>query len=127
MKIENIYTSNWENAFRGMRNPYDSWDKSDSIFGLAPIELKEKIIAANTDRKPQDFIIREEGGCIEYAIIGKKDIELAQRLIAGGPVHSKFLRQINISMDITAPFYIWKELDTYKVGTVQELATVPTL
>ena len=118
MKIENISTSNWENALRGMRNPYDSWNRSDSAFGLAPIELKEEIIAANKDRKPQDLIIREEGGCIEYVNIGEKDIELAQRLIAGGPVHSKFLRQINISMDITAPFYIWKELDTYKVGTV---------
>lgn len=118
MKIENITTSNWENAFRGMRNPYDSWDKSDSVFGLAPIELKEEILAANTDRKPEDLIIREEGGCIEYVNIGEKDIELAQRLISGGPVHSKFLRQINISMDITAPLYVWKELDTYKVGTV---------
>ena len=118
MKIENISTSNWENAFRGMRNPYDSWSKSDSTFGLAPAKIKEEIISNNTKYKPQDLIIREDEECIEYAIIGKKDIELAQKLISGGPVHSKFLRQINISMDITAPLYIFKELDTYKVGTV---------
>lgn len=128
MKIENISTSNWENAFRGMRNPYDSWDKSDSVFGLAPIELKEEIIAANTDRKSQDLIIREEGGCIEYANIGDKDIELAQKLISGGPVHSKFLRQIFISMDITAPLYLWKELDQYRVSvTTNSCSTMHTI
>ena len=118
MKIENVLTSNWENAFNGMRNPYDSWDKSDSVFGIAPESLKEEILSNNTDRKSSDIIIRDyPGSAFEYAVLGDQDLDLAQRLIRGGPVHSKFLRQIFISMDITAPLYLWKELDTYKVAT----------
>ena len=105
MKIENVLTSNWENAFRGMRNPYDSWDKSDSVFGIAPENLKEEILENNTDRKSSDIIIKDSGNAFEYAVLGDKDLDLAQRLISGGPVHSKFLRQIFISMDITAPLY----------------------
>lgn len=117
MKIENILTSNWENAFRGMRNPYDSWDKSDSTFGLATEQLKDILLVNNGHLKPSDIIIKEDDDCLEYAVLGPADIELAQKLIKGGPVHSKFLRQIFISMDITAPLYLWKELDTYKVAT----------
>lgn len=106
MKIENISTSNWENAFRGVRNPYDSWDKSDSSFGIC--------YAKDLD---EGRIIKQDGQLVEYVELGPKDIDLAQRLIKGGPVHSKFLRQIFISMDITAPLFLWKELDTYKVAT----------
>lgn len=106
MKIENISTSNWENAFRGMRNPYDSWGKSDSEFGICCVK--------DLDDKQ---IIKQDRQLVEYAALGPEDIKLAQKLIKGGPVHSKFLRQIFISMDITAPLYLWKELDTYKVAT----------
>lgn len=88
MKIENVYTFNMGNAFRGMRNPMNSWDKSDSVNA--------------TDN-------------IFY--LGEKDKELAQRLIRAGNEHRKFMRQIIVSLDLTAPLYFWKEFDTYKVGT----------
>lgn len=115
MKIEKILTSNWQNAFRGMRNPYDSWDKSDSFFGIEHYAQLEKIKRLNPTCKIEK--INEDEDLIEYMALGPEDIDLAQRLIKGGPVHSKFLRQIFISMDITAPLYLWKELDTYKVAT----------
>lgn len=88
MKFENTWVGNLEGAIRGMRNPLASWDKSDSKW---------------TE---------------ENFIIGEKDIELAQRLIKAGPEHRKFLRQIFVSVDITAPIYWWKEMSTYKVATV---------
>lgn len=87
MKITNLKAFNFEGAFRGMRNPMNSWNKSDSIFSLA-------------------------------CIIGPKDLELAQKLIRAGGEHRKFLRQIIVSFDLTAPLYFWKEFDTYKIGTV---------
>lgn len=88
MKFENTWVGNLEGAIRGMRNPLASWDKSDSKWSE------------------------------ESFIIGKKDIELAQRLIKAGPEHRKFLRQIFVSVDITAPLFYWKQADTYKVATV---------
>lgn len=87
MNITNTEVFNFEGAFRGMRNPLNSWKKSDSW------------------SHGSDYII------------GENDMNLAKRLINGGPEHRKFLRQIFVSADITAPLYIWKELDTYKVGT----------
>ena len=88
MKLENLEVFNFKGAFRGMRNPMNSWDKSDSDF-LNGIEL-----------------------------LGPADIALAQKLIRAGGEHRKFLRQIIVSFDLTAPLYLWKEFDTYKVGTV---------
>ena len=96
MKFENTEVFNFEGALRGMRNPLESWDKSDS-----GEELEEHF-----------------GYSINKYVIGKNDLELAQRLIKAGSEHRKFLRQIFISVDITAPLYWWKEFDTYKVGTV---------
>ncbi len=87
MKFQLTKVYNFEGAFRGLRNPMNSWDKSDSIF---------------TDNK---------------IIIGPNDLDLAQRLIKAGPEHCKFLRQIFVCVDITAPLYWWKEADTYKIGT----------
>lgn len=99
--VNNILVSNFEGAMRGMRNPLNSWKKTDSIF------------------EPK-------------VTLGPNDLSLAQRLIKSGPDHGKFLRQIFVSMDITAPLYWWKEMDTYKVGTVanststmHKLATTP--
>lgn len=89
IKLEKIEVMNTENAIRGMRNPLNSWDKSDSRFNW------------------------ETG---EY-IIGKNDLSLARKLTKAGSDHRKFLRQIFVSVDITAPLYWWKEFDTYKVGT----------
>lgn len=89
MKFDNTDVWGFEHSLRGMRNPLDSWSKSDSIF-----------------IDPKHFIL------------GKNDLSLAQRLIKSGSEHRKFLRQIFVSVDITAPLYWWKEFDTYKIGTV---------
>jgi len=94
MKFENTQVFNFEGALRGMRNPKESWDKSDSQF---------------------DYDISTHQ--IE-ATIGENDMKLAQTLIRAGSEHRKFLRQIFVSVDITAPLYWWKEFDTYKVATV---------
>lgn len=92
MKFENTEVFNFEGALRGMRNPLNSWDKGDSGY---------------IDRRFNDQFY-----------IGENDLDLAQRLIKAGSEHRKFLRQIFVSVDITAPLYWWKEFDTYKVGTV---------
>ena len=89
MKFENTKVFNFEGAFRGMRNPLESWKKSDSI----SVENSSDII------------------------IGEHDLLLAQGLVRAGSEHAKFMRQIIVSVDITAPLYWWKEFDTYKVGT----------
>lgn len=96
MKFENTEVFNFQGAFRGMRNPMSSWDKSDS-----GEECEEHF-----------------GYSLCKYIIGKNDLELAQRLIKAGSEHRKFLRQIFVSVDITAPLFFFKEMDTYKVGTV---------
>lgn len=93
MKFENTEVLNFEGALRGMRNPKESWSKSDSYYG------------------------NNEAGLESY-VIGPNDLQLAQTLIRAGSEHRKFMRQIFVSVDITAPLYWWKEFDTYKVGTV---------
>lgn len=104
--FDNTETSGWKAAFRGMRNPMNSWAKSDSYF----------CIARNCDRCETEY--RE---CAKYncaAHIGADDLKLAKRLRSAGPDHRKYLRMIVVTVDITAPLYWWKEFDTYKVGTV---------
>ena len=91
IKIEHTETFGWETAVRGMRNPMNSWAKSDSAF------------------------MGEPG---EQFFLGEDDLSLMKRLGNAGSDHGKFLRMINVTMDITAPLYWWKEFDTYKVGTV---------
>lgn len=98
IKFENTEVMNFEGALRGMRNPLNSWDKADSLFH------------ETADFDPNDY----PGGCL----IGTNDLALAQKLIKAGSDHRKFLRQIFVSVDITAPLYWWKEFDTYKTGTV---------
>lgn len=93
MKFENTEVFNFQGAFRSMRNPKNSWDKSDSYYQLSCVDV------------PTNYII------------GEKDMKLAQQLIKAGSEHRKFLRQIFVSVDITAPLYWYKEFDTYKVGT----------
>ena len=90
IKIENIEVFNFDGAFRGLRNPMNSWNKSDSYIDT----LTNKYI------------------------VGENDLKLAQRMIGAGTDESKFMRQIFVSMDITAPLYWWKEADTYKIATV---------
>lgn len=98
LKVENIEVWGFKHAVRGMRNPLNSWDKSDS--GIKPI-----MEDLNNDYK-LDFVI------------GPEDLKLMKKLYKAGTDHRKYLRQIFVSMDITAPLYWWKEFDTYKVGTV---------
>jgi hypothetical protein len=102
IKFEATKVFNFEGAFHGLRNPMNSWDKSDSVFGTFWGEID--------GHKCFD----SDGLCI-----GKNDLNLAQRMISGGTEQSKFLRQIFISTDITAPLFFWKQLDTYKVNTVR--------
>lgn len=90
MKFENTEVWGFEHAIRGCRNPLESWSKSDSFI-----------------KSPHN-----------YFVIGKNDLELMQKLIKAGSEHRKFLRQIFVAVDITAPLYWWKEFDTYKIGTV---------
>ena len=112
MKFENTEVFNFEGAIRGARNPLESWSKSDStkIYwdGKWFTEDKEKI------QYLTDFGVN--------ILIGENDLGLMQRLIKAavkeGNSHSKFLRQIMVCVDITAPLYWWKEFDTYRVGTV---------
>lgn len=100
MKFDKTEVWGFEHALRGMRNPKNSWDKSDSDWEFVE---DESLI------NPNDMV---------KFLIGRNDMKLAQTLIRAGSEHRKFLRQIFVSVDITAPLYWWKEFDTYKVGTV---------
>ena len=107
IKIENFDVFNLEGALRGMRNPMESWDKSDSMSCDGVLYCEDCF--ANKSKS--------NAACGEYSV-GKSDMKLMQKLYKAGSDHSKFMRQIFVSMDITAPLYWWKEFDTYKVGTV---------
>ena len=110
IKIEKTVTYGWEAAIRGLRNPMNSWDKSDS--------------AGCYDRESCEDCPRqlENGECSipfnEDIVLGPNDHGLMMRLRKAGTDHRKFMRMIMVSVDITAPLYWWKEFDTYKVGTV---------
>jgi hypothetical protein len=149
MKFEHTEVFNFEGALRGMRNPLNSWAKSDSIFSIecehegmyhsdevadawADYRLKDTTFATEDQHDEEWVRVRDEAqawlwdngmawvsGDHHYTAnyIGPKDMDLCRRLINGGPEHRKFLRQIMVSVDITAPLYWWKEFDTYKVGT----------
>lgn len=93
IRIDNIEVMGWEPAIRGMRNPMNSWDNSDSGY--------EQLMTYPTRYK-----------------VGPNDLDLMMRLAKGGSTHAKYRRMIIVYMDITAPLYWWKEYDTYKVGTV---------
>lgn len=93
IKVENIDVWGFEHAVRGMRNPHNSWDKSDS---------------------------RYETDDDDTITVGENDLNLMHRLYIAGSEHRKFMRQIFVSMDITAPLYWWKEMDQYKIGTVTD-------
>ena len=107
MKFEKTDVWGFEHAIRGMRNPLESWGKSDSYYGNNEIGL-------------------------ESYVIGENDLELMQKLIKAGSEHRKFMRQIMVSVDVTAPLYFYKEFSTYKVGivanstsTMHKLASTP--
>ena len=147
MKFNNTRVMNFDGAFRGLRNPMNSWAKSDSAYAIGDFysvddtayEVTTSWMKKNFPdlEEDEDDYIKEEdktyewllnNGKIgydpvtadfgEYFFIGPNDIDLAQRMIKAGSPNDKFIRQIFVSVDITAPLYWWKEFDTYKVGTV---------
>lgn len=118
IKIENVETFGWEAAIRGMRNPKNSWGKSDSFI---PCYLKTKCHECEANQKCAYYF--EDGNGLPYKkdeFIGSKDLDLMTRLRNAGTDHRKFMRMITVYLDITAPLYWWKEFDTYKVGTVTD-------
>lgn len=153
MRFENTAVMNFEGAIRGMRNPMNSWAKSDSQFGIyceyedsisddvynvanawAEYELQNTNFETEEDySKEFDKIsdakytwLWQQGSALigmdhHYTLdlIGPKDMDLCRRLINGGPEHRKFLRQIFVSVDITAPLYWFKEFDTYRIGVTE--------
>ena len=111
LKIENFEVLGWEHAIRGMRNPMNSWEKSDSFLCR---EIED-------DTCPEDcsFIGKcPVYGTEDFFVLGGNDYALMKNLRNAGTDHRKFMRMITVYLDITAPLYWWKEFDTYKVGTV---------
>lgn len=113
IKIDNIEVFGWESAIRGMRNPMNSGDKSDSFWSCCD-DLNCNTRCDNCDVMKNNLCI----GKGAYKI-GPNDLKLMQSLVKAGTDHSKFMRMINVTMDITAPRYWWAEADTYKVSTVR--------
>ena len=115
LKIENFEVTGWEAAIRGMRNPKNSWKKSDSFI---PCYHKTECHKCEDNQKCAYYF--EDG--LPYKkddFIGANDLDLMTRLRNAGTDHRKFMRMIIVYLDITAPLYYWKEFDTYKVGTVR--------
>ena len=157
MQFSNTKTYNFEGSIRGMRNPMNSWDKSDSLFGIVDIYDSDALTDVcdawiefenqkriKNNLEPYTYDMEESHkyyeilhrcykwlmsngilsandnyeGLYDVAFLGPNDLQLARKLILAGDEHAKFMRQIFVSVDITAPLYWWKEFDTYKVGTV---------
>lgn len=102
IKIENVEVVGWNHAIRGMRNPMNSWEKSDSVYGTYWGDI-------------------DGHKCFDHDgfSIGSNDHDLMMKLVNAGTDHRKFMRMITVYMDVIAPMYWWKEFDTYKVGTVR--------
>lgn len=157
IKLTDINVFNMAGAFNGLRNPMNSWDNSDSIGDVEEWDIKQEDVEEIANRYAEllpvknDELVQNErykysdllhancdlswgsnGDITNYFLLGPNDLALAQRMIAAGTDESKFLRQIFVTIDIEAPLYWWKEMDTYKVGTVanscstmHKLATTP--
>lgn len=147
MKFENTQVYGFEGAIRGMRNPLESWHKSDSFFGIVNLEypqdgredvvdlwVMQELVRSHNQIEPyskeweklwekydlwlwDNSALQWDNDIAVVAALGPADLELAQKLVLAGPEHCKFLRQIFVSIDITAPIFWYKEFDTYKVGT----------
>lgn len=117
IKIENVEVMGWEAAIRGMRNPMNSWDKSDSFI---PCDVKTKCHECTDNQRCAKYFSDYGDGLAfrHNQFLGPNDLDLMKRLRAAGTDHGKFMRMITVYLDITAPLYWWKEFDTYKVGTV---------
>ena len=107
LKISNFEVMGWEHAVRGMRNPKNSWDKTDSLFKeIAEIDILE------------DGVVHKQQVYFDALSLGENDHKLMVTLRNAGTDHRKFMRMITVYVDLTAPLYWWKEFDTYKVGSV---------
>lgn len=113
IRIENNGVYGFEAAIRGMRNPMNSWDKSDSHVCACADGYLDCPMVLNDDEPAKECDPDKYNFCV-----GEKDFCLMKKLAAAGPDHGKFLRMITVAADITAPLYWYKEYDTYKVGTV---------
>ena len=112
IRIEHLETFGWEAAIRGMRNPMNSWEKSDSF-------MCDVAHCNNScEHRVGEGMICDNGNLPDGIQIGPNDLGLMKRLRNAGTDHRKFMRMITVYLDITAPLYWWKEFDTYKVGTV---------
>lgn len=113
LKIENTEVIGWEAAIRGMRNPKNSWERSDSHPCALLGEITDKNRLFRCGGCKNEFVGRPN-----CTVIGENDLDLMTCLRNAGTDHRKFMRMITVYLDITAPLYWWKEFDTYKVGTV---------
>lgn len=121
IKIENVEVVGWGSAIRGMRNPMNSWEKSDSDY--------RNILCAKCDdcksfknkqwEDCDNCLVSKKCDSNEGFIVGPNDLDLMNKLVKAGTDHRKFMRMIVVYADVTAPLYWWKEADTYKVGTVR--------
>ena len=120
IKIENVEVVGWGHAIRGMRNPKNSWDRSDSDYRQILCDRCDNCLSyqleqwEDCDNCEVDIECKAHDGFM----IGPNDHKLMMSLASGGPVHAKYRRMIVVYLDITAPLYWWKEYDTYKVGSV---------
>ena len=143
LTVTNVEVAGFRTAIRGMRNPLKSWEKADSTEVIGPKEVsdeqyeeyyREFLEKTSLEALSEEFKsnvlndvkrsvekshlpYNEESPLVPCFFLGENDLDLAQRLIKSGSDHSKFMRQIYVGMDITAPLYWWKEADTYKVAT----------
>lgn len=117
LKVENAEVLGWEHAIRGMRNPKNSWAKSDSFI---PCDVKTECHKCTDNQRCEKyFSVYGDGIAFRHnQFLGPNDLELMTTLRNAGTDHRKFMRMITVYLDITAPLYWWKEFDTYKVGTV---------
>lgn len=117
IKLENTEVSGWQAAIRGMRNPMNSWDKSDSSVCEGRSGRCDTCWLKPEDDYAPCYSATEHKGTLY--VVGEQDLDLMKKLVQAGSDHSKFMRMINVTVDVTAPLYWWKEADTYKVGTVR--------
>ena len=116
IQIETTELYGWESAVRGMRNPMNSWEKSDSGYCEG-----RSARCDNCPLEPDDYApcYHANNSIGKLYVVGGKDLTLMKQLVKAGTDHSKFMRMITVTCDIVAPLYWWKEFDTYKVGTVR--------
>lgn len=119
LKVENLEVTGWEAAIRGMRNPKNSWNKSDTMIVDVPdtprLDYSGNVVEVIPAHKQVVMRYEDEN----WNGIGANDLDLMKKLVKAGTDHSKFMRMINVTMDITAPIYWISEHDTYKVGTTR--------